>query len=67
MSPNDQLFVERIVKKSGSSFYWGMKLLPANKRREKFGVDCARHLWKFVGSIQKGKSFCGRARPIQRI
>ena len=38
MSPNDQLFVERIVKKSGSSFYWGMKVLENSKKRGMFAI-----------------------------
>ncbi len=38
MSLSDQLFVERIVKKSGSSFYWGMKLLEPSKRRGMFAI-----------------------------
>ncbi|MBS91446.1 MAG: hypothetical protein CMM95_00110 [Rickettsiales bacterium] len=38
MSLSDQLFVERIVKKSGSSFYWGMKLLEPSKKRGMFAI-----------------------------
>ncbi len=38
MNLNDRLQIEQIVKKSGSSFYWGMKLLPANKRRGMFAI-----------------------------
>ena len=32
MAQGDQFEVKKIVKKSGSSFYWGMKILP-NKLR----------------------------------
>ena len=38
MTSIDQLNVENIVKKSGSSFYWGMKLLPEIKKRAMFSV-----------------------------
>ena len=38
MTSVDQLNVENIVKKSGSSFYWGMKLLPEIKKRAMFSV-----------------------------
>ena len=38
MNLNDRLQIEQIVKKSGSSFYWGMKLLPTNKRRGMFAI-----------------------------
>ena len=38
MQLNDKLVVEQNVKKSGSSFYWGMKLLPENKRRGMFAI-----------------------------
>ena len=38
MTSVDQLNVENIVKNSGSSFYWGMKLLPEIERRAMFSV-----------------------------
>ena len=38
MTSIDQQNVENIVKKSGSSFYWGMKLLPEIKKRAMFSV-----------------------------
>ena len=38
MTSVDQLNVENIVKKSGSSFYWGMKLLPETQKRAMFSV-----------------------------
>ena len=38
MTSVDQLNVEKIVKKSGTSFYWGMKLLPEIKKRAMFSV-----------------------------
>ena len=38
MTSIDQLNVENIVKESGSSFYWGMRLLPEIKRRAMFSV-----------------------------
>ena len=34
MTSKDQKFVEEIVKASGSSFYWGMKCLPENKKEQ---------------------------------
>ncbi|MAI29280.1 MAG: squalene synthase HpnD [Rickettsiales bacterium] len=38
MTSVNQIIVENIVKKSGSSFYWGMKLLPEIKKRAMFSV-----------------------------
>ena len=38
MSSSDQLLIKNIVKKAGTSFYWGMKLLPKDKRRAMFSV-----------------------------
>ena len=38
MTSIDQQNVENIVKKSGSSFFWGMKLLPKIKKRAMFSV-----------------------------
>ena len=38
MHLNDELEIEQNVKKSGSSFYWGMKMLPENKRRAMFAI-----------------------------
>ena len=38
MPLNDKLDIEKNVKKSGSSFYWGMKLLPEEKRRAMFSI-----------------------------
>ena len=34
MSLDDTLQIEQNVKRSGSSFYWGMKLLPKEKKEE---------------------------------
>ena len=34
MNLDDTLQVEKNVKQSGSSFYWGMKLLPKEKGEE---------------------------------
>ena len=38
MTQGDQFEVEKIVKKSGSSFYWGMKILPKKQARAMFAV-----------------------------
>jgi len=38
MTSVDQLNVENIVKNSGTSFYWGMKLLPEIEKRAMFSV-----------------------------
>ena len=38
MLPSDQSEVQKIVKKSGSSFYWGMKILPSNQMRAMFAI-----------------------------
>ena len=38
MLPSDQSEVKKIVKKSGSSFYWGMKILPSNQMRAMFAI-----------------------------
>ena len=38
MNLDDTLQVEKNVKQSGSSFYWGMKLLPKEKRRGMFAI-----------------------------
>ena len=38
MSLSDQLLVENKVKNSGTSFYWGMKLLDKNKKRAMFAI-----------------------------
>ncbi len=38
MTSIDQLNVENIVKNSGSSFFWGMKLLPEIQKRAMFSV-----------------------------
>ena len=34
----DQSEVEGIVKRSGSSFYWGMKILPKDQARAMFSI-----------------------------
>ena len=44
MPLNDKLDIEKNVKKSGSSFYWGMKLLPEEK-----GEQC----FLFMPSVEK--------------
>jgi phytoene synthase len=38
MAPIDQKNVERIVKNSGSSFYWGMRCLPEKKKRAMYSI-----------------------------
>ena len=38
MNLDDTLQIEQNVKQSGSSFYWGMKLLPKEKRRGMFAI-----------------------------
>ena len=38
MAQGDQLEIEKFVKKSGSSFYWGMKILPIKQARAMFAV-----------------------------
>ena len=38
MASIDQKNVERIVKNSGSSFYWGMRCLPEKKKRAMYSI-----------------------------
>ena len=38
MAQGDQFEIEKIVKKSGSYFYWGMKILPKKQARAMFAV-----------------------------
>ena len=38
MPQSDQSEIEKIVKNSGSSFYWGMKILPKKKTRAMFAI-----------------------------
>ena len=38
MAQGDQFEIKKIVKKSGSSFYWGMKILPIKQARAMFAV-----------------------------
>ena len=38
MLSSDQSEVQKIVKKSGSSFYWGMKILPSSQMRAMFSI-----------------------------
>ena len=38
MAQGDQFEIEKIVKKSGSSFYWGMKILPNKQARAMFAI-----------------------------
>ena len=38
MISKDQLYVQKIVKKSGTSFFWGMKALTGQKKRAMFAV-----------------------------
>ena len=38
MAQGDQSEIEKIVKQSGSSFYWGMKILPNKQTRAMFAV-----------------------------
>ena len=35
---NDQKIVKKIVKNSGSSFYWGMNILKSSRRRAMFAI-----------------------------
>ena len=39
MVKGDQFEVEKIVKNSGSSFYWGMKILPNKQARAMFAAS----------------------------
>ena len=38
MLSSDQIKIERIVKNSASSFYWGMKSLSKEKKRAMFSI-----------------------------
>ena len=38
MQVDDQIAVEKIVKSSGSSFFWGMKILESDKKRAMFSI-----------------------------
>ncbi len=38
MQADDQIAVEKIVKSSGSSFFWGMKILESKKKRAMFSI-----------------------------
>ena len=38
ISINDQKVVKKIVKNSGSSFYWGMNILKSSRRRAIFAI-----------------------------
>ena len=38
MAQGDQFEIKKIVKKSGSSFYWGMRVLPKKQARAMFAV-----------------------------
>lgn len=38
MSVDDQIEVKKLVKKSGSSFYWGMNILDTKKKRAMFSI-----------------------------
>ena len=38
MSSADQYFIEENVKKSGTSFFWGMKRLPKEQKRAMFAL-----------------------------
>ena len=38
MKIDDQIEVKKIVKKSGSSFFWGMNVLDSEKKRAMFAI-----------------------------
>ena len=38
MSVDDQIAIEKIVKNSGTSFFWGMKMLSSEKKRAMFAI-----------------------------
>ena len=38
MSVDDQIEVKKLVKKSGSSFFWGMNILDTKKKRAMFSI-----------------------------
>ena len=38
MSVDDQIAIEKIVKNSGTSFFWGMKILSPEKKRAMFAI-----------------------------
>ena len=38
MSVDDQIAIKEIVKKSGSSFFWGMNVLDSKKKRAMFSI-----------------------------
>ena len=38
MSVDDQIAIKEIVKKSGSSFFWGMNVLNSKKKRAMFSI-----------------------------
>ena len=38
MSDDDQIAIRNIVKKSGTSFYWGMNVLNKEKKRAMFSI-----------------------------
>ena len=38
MKVDDQIEVEKIVKKSGSSFFWGMNVLDPERKRAMFSI-----------------------------
>lgn len=55
MSTNDQLTVKKIVKKSGSSFYWGMNILDGEKRRAMFTLYCFCRVVDDIADSNKSK------------
>ena len=38
MKVDDQIEVKKIVKKSGSSFFWGMNILDSERKRAMFSI-----------------------------
>ena len=38
MKVDDQIEVKKIVKKSGSSFFWGMNVLDSERKRAMFSI-----------------------------
>ena len=38
MEVDDQIEVKKIVKKSGSSFFWGMNVLDSERKRAMFSI-----------------------------
>ena len=55
---NDKSEIEQNVKKSGSSFYWGMKILPDNKKRAMFAIySFCREVDDIADDLHNSKAF----------